>query len=159
MRYLATEEPTGRAHPDHDQGHGQAIRRGRPAALLSSPEGKSVMKKKVRYAAGALGALGVMPALGLVTPAAAAAAQAPARTGKTVSMAPLAPATTCTGEGHEHSGISQLQKALIVGIWDSKDNGCIGSVWGTLLASAGPGWWLRIKAYSDPRWQTDQKLL
>ena len=36
------------------------------------------MKKKVRYAAGALGALGMVPTLGLVTPATATAAtQAP----------------------------------------------------------------------------------
>jgi hypothetical protein len=77
------------------------------AGMLSSPEGKSLMKK-VRYAAGALGALGVVPALGLLTPAAAASdIHAPAGKDKTVSMSPsrtghksvsLVPLNTgCTG--------------------------------------------------------------
>jgi hypothetical protein len=82
-----------------------------------------MMKKKVRYAAGALGALGVMPALALVTPGAAAAAQAPPRTGKTVSLAPLVPAATCTGTGH--AKLPTNGNGMDGVIVFSKDNGCI----------------------------------
>jgi hypothetical protein len=92
------------------------------------------MKKKVRYAAGALGALGVMPALGLVTPAAAAATQAPARTGKTVNQAPLASANTCIGDGHFAS--IPTNNGLRGGMSYSIFNGCVGHVYGQVTGGS-----------------------
>ena len=89
------------------------------------------MRKKVRYAAGALGALGVMPALGLVTPAAATQAPA-ARTGKTVSLAPLA-TTAAACEARSSGSTSEYDN--FAGFIDySRDNGCIGKVRGAPLS-------------------------
>lgn len=104
------------------------------------------MKKKVRYAAGALGALGVMPALGLATPAAAAAPQAPARTGRTVNLAPLAPANTCTGNGHSTS--IARNNGLAGDIDYSIFNGCVGFVSGR-AAGNHAGLDLRLRYYDD----------
>lgn len=104
------------------------------------------MKKKVRYAAGALGALGVMPALGLVTPAAPAATQAPARTGKTVNLAPLAPANTCIGDAH-FASIS-AKNGMSGGMTYSIFNGCVGRVSGQ-VAGNHTGDDLRLRFYDD----------
>jgi hypothetical protein len=126
--------------PDHDRGH---MAGGRALVLLSSSEGKSLMKK-VRYAAGALGALGVMPTLGLVTPAATAATPPPARTGKTVS---LAPATNAPCDARKALGGPKGN--FSASIHFSRDIGCIGEVSGTLHNNTHTGLWMRVRSYAN----------
>jgi hypothetical protein len=93
------------------------------------------MKKKVRYAAGALGALGVMPALGLAALPATAATHAPAGTGKTVrtvtAQLPNAPAAVPC----QHKSTASSAHGLNAFIKYSQYNGCIGYLTGTVIGN------------------------
>jgi hypothetical protein len=119
---------------------------GRAVVLLSSSEGKSLMKK-VRYAAGALGALGVMPALGLVTPAATAATttHAPTRTGKTVSLVPATSAPCDARHALGGPGTGRFSASITF----SRDIGCIGEVSGDLHNDTNTGLWMRVRSYAN----------
>jgi hypothetical protein len=108
--------------------------------LYLPSERKSDMKKKVRYA---VGALGVMPALGLAAPAVAATNASPATAGKTVSLVPSHPACNARNAGNYSLGMSGH-------IVYSKDNGCIGSVYGRIAIQNPPtGLWMRVRFYAN----------
>lgn len=99
--------------------------------------------KTVRYAVGALGAIGVVPTLGLTAPVAAAATQAPATTGKTVSLLTDAPGCNARHTANYATGLSGA-------ITYSRDNGCIGSVWGRIFIQNPPtGLWMRVRFWAN----------
>jgi hypothetical protein len=98
--------------------------------------------KKVRFA---VGALGVVPALGLAAPALAGTTPAPATTGKTVSMIPNAPTCNARNTGSYNLGMSGH-------IVYSRDNGCIGSVYGRIAIQNPPtGLWMRVRFNANGR--------
>jgi hypothetical protein len=106
------------------------------------------MKKKVRYAAGALGALGVVPALGLAALPAGAATHATAGTGKTVrTVAPdlaNAPAAPC----HAHHR-QTIANSFVGYITFSADIGCVNYVQGIAEYGGDSNATMRIKFYAD----------
>jgi hypothetical protein len=99
--------------------------------------------KKVRYATAAVGVLGVVPALGLAAPAATAAPRAPASTGKIVRISPDTPSCGTARSAQTWS------PTLSGRIHYSRDNGCIGKVYGIKFISPQTGLWMRTRFYND----------
>ncbi len=101
------------------------------------------MKKKVRYAAGALGALGMMPAVGLAALPATAATHTPAATGKTVAaQLPNAPAVLpCLDHYVPGSGPN-----LTGNIYVSHLHGCVGEV-GAYVSGNHTAYDMRVRYY------------